>query len=127
MKTMTMTMTNAEIYNYAVSLNNNFTNAEIQMPAAISFSIVKNKKTLFALAEDIERYRADIFNKYEAKLENNRIAILPEKVEAANKELEDLLKISQEVNIYTFSVEELKDISFTSPQMEAILFMIDEE
>lgn len=127
MKTITMILTNAEIYNYAVSLNNNFNDAEILMPAAISFSVAKNKKTLFALAEDIERYRVDIFNKYEAKLENNRISILPERVEAANKELDDLLKISQEVNIYTFSIEELKDISFTSSQMEAILFMIDEE
>lgn len=128
MKTTSMTLTNAEIYDYALGFNNKFKDAEMMMPAAISFSIVKNKKTLFALAEDIEKYRFDIFNKYDAKMtENGKVSISPDKVEIANKELEDLLNISQEVNIYTFSIEELNNISLTSSQMEAILFMIDEE
>lgn len=128
MKTINLTMTNDEIYRYAIGLNNTFNNAEILMPAAISFSIAKNKKKLFSLAEDIERYRVDILNKYGAKLADNNMISIPEnQVEAANKELEDLLNISQELNIYTFSIEELKDINLTSSQMEAILFMIDEE
>lgn len=127
MKTKNIVMTNANIYEYALGFKNKFQDAEMLMPAAVSFSIVKNKKTLFTLAEDIERYRVDILNKYHAVLNDDRLSISPDNVEAVNKELEDLLNISQEVNIYTFSIEELKDVSLTSSQMESILFMINEE
>lgn len=128
MKTINKVMTNDEIYRYAVGIMNAFNNIETPMPAAISFSITKNKKTISALAEDIEKYRIDILNRYGAKIvENNIVSIPEEKVNDANKELEELLTISQEVRIYTFSIEDLQDVNLSPAQMEAILFMIDEE
>lgn len=128
MKTINKNMTNAEIYSYAVNLLNALKDCELMMPAAINFSIAKNKQTLSMLAEDIEKYRIGILNKYGAKAANgNTVAIPEESVEDANKELQDLLLISQDVRIYTFTIEELNNISLTTAQMEAILFMIDEE
>ena len=128
MKTINKIMTNDEIYRCAIGIMNTFNNIETPMPAAISFSITKNKKTISALAEDIEKYRIDILNRYGAKIvENNIVSIPEEKVNDANKELEELLTISQEVRIYTFSIEDLQNVNLSPAQMEAILFMIDEE
>lgn len=128
MKTINKVMTNDEIYRCAIGIMNALNNIETPMPAAISFSITKNKKTISALAEDIEKYRIDILNRYGAKIvENNMVSIPEEKVDDANKELEELLTISQEVRIYTFSIEDLQDVNLSPAQMEAILFMIDEE
>ena len=128
MKTINKVMTNDEIYRCAIGIMNALSNIETPMPAAISFSITKNKKTISALAEDIEKYRIDILNRYGAKIvENNMVSIPEEKVDDANKELEELLTISQEVRIYTFSIEDLQDVNLSPAQMEAILFMIDEE
>lgn len=108
MKTINKVMTNDEIYRCAIGIMNALSNIETPMPAAISFSITKNKKTISALAEDIEKYRIDILNRYGAKIvENNIVSIPEEKVNDANKELEELLTISQEVRIYTFSIEDL--------------------
>ena len=128
MKTINKVMTNDEIYRCAIGIMNALSNIDTPMPAAISFSITKNKKTISALAEDIEKYRIDILNRYGAKIvENNMVSIPEEKVDDANKELEELLTISQEVRIYTFSIEDLQDVNLSPAQMEAILFMIDEE
>ena len=128
MKTINKVMTNDEIYRCAIGIINTLNNIETPMPAAISFSITKNKKTISALAEDIEKYRIDILNRYGAKIvENNIVSIPEEKVNDANKELEELLTISQEVRIYTFSIEDLQNVNLSPAQMEAILFMIDEE
>lgn len=128
MKTINKVMTNDEIYRCAIGIMNALSNIETPMPAAISFSITKNKKTISALAEDIEKYRIDILNRYGAKIvENNIVSIPEEKVNDANKELEELLTISQEVRIYTFSIEDLQNVNLSPAQMEAILFMIDEE
>ena len=128
MKTINKVMTNDEIYRYAIGIMNTLNKIETPMPAAISFSITKNKKTISALAEDIEKYRIDILNRYGAKIvENNIVSIPEEKVNNANKELEELLTISQEVRIYTFSIEDLQNVNLSPAQMEAILFMIDEE
>jgi hypothetical protein len=43
----------------------------------------------------------------------------------AAKELEDLFNLEQEVNIYTVSIDHFgDDLSLTTGQMEALLFMI---
>ena len=52
---------------------------------------------------------------------------IPEdKIAAANKEIIDLLNIEQEVAIRTVKFEDIpEDLSLTTGQMEAIIFMVD--
>jgi hypothetical protein len=127
MKAINKIMTNAEIYNYAFGLLNTFNKSEVELPAAVSFSILKNKNTLISLAEDIERYRTEVLNKYKAYFNENNVLTIPaENVNSANEELADLLAISQEVKIYTFSVENLDGVNISPAQMETILFMFEE-
>ena len=59
--------------------------------------------------------------------EDGSFSIPPENVNAANKELEDLGNIIQEVPIQMIKFSEIdENIQLTPNQMEAIMFMIEE-
>ena len=125
MKSIPIKMNNGMIYQYALTLNEALNDNDLQMPVAILFSIEKNKQTLMTVAQDIEKYRMDIIKKYGEEV-NGNYNVPQEKIEIANKELQDLFSIEQEVNIYKFNIEDLGDIKLTSSQMNAILFMIED-
>lgn len=127
MKAITKTMTNGEIYQYAVALMNaSFNDNEVYMPAAVSFAIQKNKTALTSTAEDVEKGRMAIIEHYSNGQTEEGYTIPPESVEKANSELNDLLNIEQEVKIYMFDIDSLNDIKLTSAQMQAIMFMIED-
>ena len=125
MKSISMKMNNGMIYQYALTLNEALNNNDLQMPVAVIFSIEKNKQTLMAVAQDVEKYRMDIIKKYGEEVDGN-YNVPQDKIEIANKELQDLFSIEQEVKIYKFNIEDLGDIKLTSNQMNAILFMIED-
>lgn len=125
MKSVSMKMNNGMIYQYALALNEALNDNNLQMPVAVIFSIEKNKQTLMAIAQDVEKYRMDIIKKYGEEVDGN-YNVPQDKIEIANKELQDLFSIEQEVNIYKFNIEDLGDIKLTSNQMNAILFMIED-
>jgi hypothetical protein len=121
-------MTNGEIYSNAVNLVNGFnSDNEIYFPAAVNFSIQKNKNLFTSIAEEIEKGRMNIIQHYSNGSEGENFTIDPADIDKANKELNDLLSISQDVKIYTSNIEDINDIKLTSTQMQAIMFMIDEE
>ena len=125
MKNVSIKMNNGMIYQYALALNEALNDNDLQMPVAVIFSIEKNKQTLMAVAQDVEKYRMDIIKKYGEEVDGN-YNVPQDKIEIANKELQDLFSIEQEVNIYKFNIEDLGDIKLTSNQMNAILFMIED-
>ena len=125
MKSVSIKMNNGMIYQYALTLNEALNNNDLQMPVAVIFSIEKNKQTLMTIAQDVEKYRMDIIKKYGEEV-NGNYNVPQDKIEIANKELQDLFSIEQEVNIYKFNIEDLGDIKLTSNQMNAILFMIED-
>ena len=125
MKNVSIKMNNGMIYQYALALNKALNDNDLQMPVAVIFSIEKNKQTLMAVAQDVEKYRMDIIKKYGKEVDGN-YNVPQDKIEIANKELQDLFSIEQEVNIYKFNIEDLGDIKLTSNQMNAILFMIED-
>ena len=125
MKSVSIKMNNGMIYQYALTLNEVLNDNDLQMPVAVIFSIEKNKQTLMAVAQDVEKYRMDIIKKYGEEVDGN-YNVPQDKIEIANKELQDLFSIEQEINIYKFNIEDLGDIKLTSNQMNAILFMIED-
>ena len=125
MKSISTKMNNGMIYQYALALNEALNDNDLPMPVAVIFSIEKNKQTLMAAAQDVEKYRMDIIKKYGEEVDGN-YNVPQDKIEIANKELQDLFSIEQEVNIYKFNIEDLGDIKLTSNQMNAILFMIED-
>lgn len=122
-----MKLTNNDIYSYAVALNEAFSDSTQRLPIKINFYLQKNKQTLVSLGQDIENARLEIIRNYGEPSENDSTYSIPaDKVEKAQQELMDLLALEQEVEIYKINSETLPDdISLTTGQMEAIMFMID--
>ena len=123
-----MILTNNDIYTYAKNLIEAFNDKDQKLPVKINFYLQKNKSTLTALAMDIDRERIVIAQTHGILDEESQQYIIPpEKLEEVNKELNDLLSLTQEVQIYTIKFEDLNDdLSLTTAQMEALLFMIEQ-
>ena len=86
-----MIMTNNEIYMHARQLMDTFQDGEQKLPIKINFYLQKNKNTLTALAQDIERARIEIAQNYGTLNETgDQYVIPPEKMAEVNKELTDL-------------------------------------
>lgn len=122
-----MKLTNNEIYMHAQNLMIAFEDKEQKLPIKISFYLQKNKNTLLQLAQDIEQTRLEIARSYgELDEETSQYIIPPEKMEEASKELNDLFNLEQDVQIYTINIDSFgDDLTITTAQMEAIMFMID--
>lgn len=121
-------MTNAEIYGLSKALNYAFNNEEKYLPAKVNFYIQKNKNVMAQLSDVIEQSRLDVIRHYGAQQEKDSSYLIPsEKIEEANKELVTLLNITQEVNIATIHLSDLDGLEFTPAQMQALLFMIEED
>ena len=122
-----MTLTNNEIYNYTRALLEAFQDGEQRLPIKVNFYLQKNKNTLIALAQDIEKARMEIAQQY-GKLdeETQQYIISEDKIAEASKEIADLFNLEQEVAISKINIDSLSDdITLTTAQMEAIMFMID--
>ncbi len=122
-----MRLTNQEIYSYALALNNAFTDNTQKLPVRVNFYLQKNKALLTSLGQNLEESRMKIIHDYGELSEDGVQYIIPkDKIEEAQKELNDLFTLEQEVNIYKINIDSLpEDISLTTGQMEAIMFMID--
>ena len=122
-----MKLTNQQIYSYAKAINDAFQDNTQYLPVKVNFFILKNKNTLLALAQDIENSRIEIIRNYGEINEDGSQFIVPEdKIDIANNELSDLFNIEQDVDIRIISIDAFpEDISLTTSQMEALMFMIE--
>ena len=122
-----MTMTNNEIYTYTRQLMDAFSDGEQKLPIKINFYLQKNKNTLLALAQDIERSRLEIAQSFGTLDEAGEQYVIPnDKLAEASKELEDLFNLEQDVAIHKISIDSLNDdLMLSAAQMEALMFMID--
>ena len=122
-----MKMTNLEIYTIAKAMGEAFTDGAQYLPVKVNFFIQKNKSMLMTLAQDIDNARVEIVRNYGELNEEQDAFIVPDdKLDIANQELADLFSIEQEVDVKKISIDNLPDdISLTTAQMEAIMFMID--
>ena len=120
-------MTNNEIYATTIALNREFEDTKQVLPVKVNFYIQKNKATLTNLAQDIEKARMDILQQYGSyNEETEQFEFTPEQAPILTRELNDLFSLEQEVNIYTVDIEKFgDDLSLTTGQMEALMFMID--
>lgn len=124
---MIKTLTNAEIYTYTTGLLNILSNSDRYFSAKINFILQKNKNTLLQYAQEIENSRMEIIKKFGTPTEGEEKYEIPEdKVEEVNKELLDLLSISQEVQVLTFPLKDIEELAFTPTEMENLMFMIEE-
>lgn len=119
-------LTNDEIYFINKQLNEAFENSQQYLPAKANFYIQKNKKKIAELAQEIEMARAEIIKNFGEQKEDQKYYIPQDKIQEAQQELLDLLNIQQEIEVFTISLDDIENLHFTLPQMEALMFMIEE-
>lgn len=122
-----MKLNNSFIYSSEKSIANAF-KSTTNLPARINFVIQKNLDELSLLAYDIEKIRKNIIEKYgNINEEDNSYNIPKENIHLAQKELDDLLEVEQDVNIRFIKASWLDGFDLTMEQMASIMFMIEEE
>ena len=125
---MTVTLTNNEIYNYANALAEQFQDKEVKFPIKVNFYLQKNQNELMTLAQDIEKQRVEIIQEYgNQNEETQQFEKKKKKIPEASEKINDLFSLTQEVKIYKVNLDAFGDIELTSGQMQALLFMIEDE
>lgn len=124
-----MILTNQQIYEYAQNMSNAFSNKTQSFPAKLNFIIMKNLNQLITLAQEIEQTRLSVAQKYGTLDEKNQSYTIPqENMAQVQQELFDLFEISQDIKIMMIPESALtNELSLSMEQMQAILFMIEEE
>lgn len=123
-----MKLNNYEIYNIAGLYNEVFQNFNQYIPAKVNFYLQKNMSKIAAAAQEIEQARLEVAKQYGVLAEDGSGYSIPEdRIPQANQELNDLFSIEQDLEIKTFSIEDLGSVELTPAQMQAIMFMIDED
>lgn len=127
MATKNITLTNLEIYTTAQALMENIT-TDINLPVKIGFYIQKNMKKMTELAQEIEKSRMEIFDKYgEKDEENNQYKFDKSVQEQVQKELNDLFDLTQDVKTNMLELDWFDDIDLTANQIAAISYMIADD
>lgn len=123
-----MTLKNSEIYNYANAFAQEFGQKEVKLPLKVNFYLQKNMQELVTLAQDIEKQRVNIASEYGTLNEETQQYEIPaENISPASNKLQELFDLTQEVKIYKVKLDAFGDTEITNAQMQALLFMIDDE
>lgn len=127
MATKNITLTNLEIYTTAQALMENIT-TDINLPVKVGFYIQKNMKKMTELAQEIEKSRMEIFDKYgEKDEENNQYKFDKSVQEQVQKELNDLFDLTQDVKTNMLELDWFDDIDLNTNQIAAISYMIADD
>ena len=127
MATKNITLTNLEIYTTAQALMENIT-TDMNLPVKVGFYIQKNMKKMTELAQEIEKSRMEIFDKYgEKDEENNQYKFDKSVQEQVQKELNDLFDLTQDVKTNMLELDWFDDSDLTANQIAAITYMIADD
>ena len=127
MATKNITLTNLEIYTTAQALMESIT-TDINLPVKVGFYIQKNMKKMTELAQEIEKSRMEIFDKYgEKDEENNQYKFDKNVQEQVQKELNDLFDLTQDVKTNMLELDWFDDIDLNANQIAAISYMIADD
>lgn len=122
-------MTNEEIYMHATALNAAFEEmSNVVMPVKVHFYFQKNMTNIISMAQDLEKARMDIMQKYGTLDEETRTyKFEDDKIAQANQDIIDLFSVEQEVKINAIPLEWLDALELTAQQINAFSFMIADE
>ncbi len=126
---MKVIMTNLEILNKYIELIKIFNETDaLILPIKVNYTLQKNIASLSIQVSLIEKMRDSIGKKFGTYTpDENMYTIPPENLERASDELKILMNSKEEVEIRKIAFQELQDLTLTSKQMQALLFMIEEE
>lgn len=119
-----MKLSNEELYEKAVLLREVINDNSLYLPAKANFRLIQNIDLVLNQVKKIEEARANIIMHYGHVNEDNTYTIPSENLSQANKELNDLLSLSNGITLTPIYLSWLKDTKLSMAQMNAIGFMI---
>lgn len=120
-----MKLTNQQIYDATIQLAS--FNIEGKLPVRINFFLQKNIQTLAAAGQEIEEARLSVAREFgQLNEDGTQFIVPPEKMAAAQKEINDLFNLEQDLNIHVFKLDDFDGIELTYQQLSSIMFMIEE-
>lgn len=122
---MKETLKNRDIFTIGNAFEGAFQDNNRYLPAKISFKIERNKKNILDRMGEIEDARIKIIREF-GEEKDGQIQIPSNKIEEVNKEISELFDIEQEMNILKVAYEDIENLEFTSAEMSALLFMIED-
>lgn len=103
-------MKNSDIYNIYESLVQLTRNKDIKTTAKTGYLLLKNKNLLEPYYKALIESRYSIIEKYAEKNDQGELIVPPENIDAANKELTDLLAVEEEnLQLSKINIENLPD------------------
>lgn len=121
---------NEDIMTYTSLMVANFLTEEhdIILPIKVNYSLQINYLTFYNRAKKIEELRMEIGRKYGKKNEETGSYEVPfENIPAAEKAINDLMEIEQNLDVMTIKLNDLSECNLTTQQMRTLIFMIEEE
>ena len=120
-------MTNNDIYNHANNLLSAFEDvANLSLPVKVHFYFQKNMDCVVKMAQEIEKSRTEILDKYGTLDQETQTYKFEEAdVEKVNQDMMDLFSLEQEVKIHVIPMEWIEDMELTAKQVNAFSFMFD--
>lgn len=123
-----MQILNKDIYKAGEGFDLYFEDFNEYMPAKLSFYFLQNKKKLIYAYADLYKIRKNMIKKYASSFDEKtgNYSMDERNVIIANKEFEELLNESQNLDFHLLSIDDFKDIKFTPNQLDTIMFMLKE-
>ena len=122
-----MLLQNKDIIEYYEQIIEAFNNTSQYLPAKINFIINKNVLLLKNLTNEIYIMRDNIVKHYGEQIGDLEFEISDSQArQKAQLELDELLTVEQTVTILKIKIKDIENLNFTFNQMQAIMFMIEE-
>lgn len=122
-----MKLTNNKILEYA-NLLATIKNSQIKLPVRVNFFLQKNIRIILDAAAYIEENRLNIGRAYgELNEMQNSYIIPPESMASVNAELNALFSIEQDLEITAIPLSAFDEVELTMEEMDAIMFMVEED
>ena len=120
-------MTNNEIYTNANNLLNEFEDiASLSLPVKVHFYFQKNMDIIVKMAQDVDKARTEILDKYGSiDPETQNYKFEEKDLEKVNQDVIDLFALEQEVKIYTIPLSWVENMELTAKQVNAFTFMLE--
>lgn len=124
-----MKLTNQFILTYTEELHETIIqDNETRYPAKVNYSIQKNYRTLMEIYKEIMQERERICQEYSTSFNDGIYEFADARLrESAQRELDDLLSLEQDVNIIKFNIDSFGNLALTAKQMDVLMFFIEEE
>ena len=98
---------------------------KVQLPIIVGYGLAKDKTLLEEEVKLIYNFQHKILLKY-GNYNNEKDIIVPkEKVDEANKELEELLNMENGIELVQIPITAFKDLQFTLEEMKALQYIIN--